>query len=125
MPQPKNYPYQTTVMITDDDGEWIEDICTQDGMSKAQVLRTVIAEGVGIIEAAQDQASLLHEETYQRSVVRYGYRAVPILSPEMGDRIEDVLTRHDIDRSIVIRTAITLGRPVVDRRRKAARRIAA
>lgn len=125
MSQIKKYPYQTTVKIPDHDGEWIDHVSESDGMTKAQVLRSVIGAGLEIIEAVDNPEVLLTEETYQRSVVRYGYRSVPILSEEMGARIEDVSARQGIDRAIVIRAAITLGRPVVERRRKAARGIAA
>lgn len=125
MPQPKRYPYQTTVMIKDDDGDWIDSVAHSDGMTKAQVLRSVITVGLEIIEASKHPEALLAEEPYKRSEVRYGYRAVPILSQQTGEWIDATCTHHGADRSIVIRTAITLGRVVVERRRQVSRHIAA
>lgn len=126
MPQSKRYSYQTTVLISDHDGEWIDAVVEYDDMDKAHVLRMVIAEGRNIIEASKHPEELFtSQDSYQKGVVRYGYRAVPILTADTGEWIKSTCARYGLKRSIVIRTAISLGRDVIERHRRAARKIAA
>lgn len=125
MPQVKKFPYQTVVLVEADIGDWLAEVHETDGVSKAHALRTAFKEGRTIMERAPDLGVLLVEEPARRDTSRYTYSAVPRLSAEDGAWVVGLHESTGVDKSIVIRVALRLGVKVAERRRRAARKIAA
>lgn len=124
MPQVKRYPYQTVVLVEADIGDWLQEMHDNDGVSKAQALRLAFKEGRAIMERS-DLDALLVEEPARRDTTRYTYSSVPRLTEEDGAWVVGLAESKGVDKSMVVRVALRLGVKVVDRRRRAARKIAA
>lgn len=124
MPQVKRTPYQTVVLVEADIGDWLQEMHDAEGVSKAHALRMAFKEGRAIMERS-DLDALLVEEPARRDTSRYTYSAVARLSAEDGAWVVGLHDAKGVDKSIVIRVALRLGMKVTERRRRAARKIAA
>lgn len=127
MPPPPRYPYQTSIMVTADMSDWIDHVSDEDGISKAHVIRLAFTEGRKIITNAQDPNAILTDPpstTTTKGVTRYERMAVPVLSLADGSWADQAAQAYDISKGSLIRTALDLGRQVVERRRRAARKAA-
>lgn len=125
MAQAKRYPYQTMTLLEAQLGEWIDRVHDEDGVTKAHAVRMAFKEGRAQMECSGDLDGLLVEDAYQHGVVRFTYPYPPRLSQEDGDWIDGLSESKGVDKSLIIRVALRLGVKTVEKRRRAARRVAA
>lgn len=127
MPQAKRqprHPYQTVVLVEADIGDWLQEVHDVDGISKSQALRMAFKEGRAVMERS-NLDELLVEDAARRDTVRYTYSSVPRLSAEDGAWIVGLAESKGVHKSIVVRVALRLGVKIAEKRRRAARKIAA
>jgi len=124
MAQAKRFPYQTMALLPKELGEWIDRVHDEDGVTKAHAVRMAFREGRAHMERSGDLDALLVEDAYQHGVARFTYPYPPRLSQEDGDWIDGLSESKGVDKSLIIRVALQLGMKVVEKRRRAAQRVA-
>lgn len=125
MPAASKYPYQTVVLVEPEIGDWIDEVSTTDGMSKAHVVRLALGAGRLTWEASDDPDSQLVEDPPRYGVSRYTSQTVPRLSAAYGEWLDSVAKAKGVDKSLLVRVLLRLGMKTVEKQRRAARRIAA